>query len=76
MNKESYEYKRGLLVAQRKKIMDRLDSQEDFPDPNLVEAYEANKRRIIDLDCYWKSLFLREEEVLSLLRKDTKEEKL
>lgn len=56
MNKESYEYTRGLLVVQRRKLMDTLESQGDFPDPNLVEAYEGNKKRIIDLDVAWLSI--------------------
>ena len=56
MNKESYEYTRSLLVAQRKKLMDILESQEDFPDPKIIEAYENNKKRIIDLDSIWESL--------------------
>ena len=53
MNKESYEYTRGLLVAQRKKIMDTLEEQGDFTDPKLVQAYYDNQTRIIDLDAQW-----------------------
>ena len=56
MNKISYDYTRNLLVIQRKKLMDWLEDQGDFPDPKLIEAYEANKRQIIKLDDEWESL--------------------
>ena len=45
MDKASYEYTRGLLIAQRKKIMDTLEEQGDFTDPKLVAAYYDNQRR-------------------------------
>jgi hypothetical protein len=56
MDKASYEYTRGLLVAQRKKIMDTLEEQEDFPDPKLVQAYYDNQTQIIDLDTKWEAI--------------------
>lgn len=56
MDKKLYEYTRGLLVVQRKKIMDMLEEQEDFPDPKLIEIYEENKRRIINLDTEWEAI--------------------
>lgn len=54
MDKASYDYTRGLLVAQRKKIMDTLEEQGDFTDPKLVQAYYDNQKRIIDLDTKWE----------------------
>lgn len=54
MDKASYEYTRGLLIAQRKKIMDTLEEQGDFTDPKLVAAYYDNQKRIIDLDTKWE----------------------
>lgn len=56
MNKESYEYTRGLLVAQRKKIMDTLEEQGDFTDPKLAQAYYDNQKQIIDLDTKWEMI--------------------
>jgi hypothetical protein len=55
MNKISYEYTRNLLVIQRKKLMDWLEAQGDFPDPKLIEAYENNKREIMRLDDVWEA---------------------
>jgi hypothetical protein len=55
MKKTSYEYTRNLLVIQRKKLMDMLEDQGDFPDPKLIEAYENNKREIIQLDDAWET---------------------
>lgn len=54
MNKKEYERKRAELVNERIRLMDLLESQEDFPDPEDVAKWEANKRAIIDLDCEWK----------------------
>jgi hypothetical protein len=53
MDKASYEYTIGLLISQRKKLMDILESQGDFPDPKLIAAYDDNKYRIIELDAQW-----------------------
>ena len=36
--------------------MDWLEEQGDFPDPKLIEAYENNKKRIIELDTAFASL--------------------
>jgi hypothetical protein len=56
MNKEYYEYTRNLLVTQRKKIMDMLEDQGDFPDPKLIETYNENKQKIILLDTHARAL--------------------
>ena len=55
MNKQQYEFTRNRLVAERKRLMDVLESQEDFPNPLDIVAYEVNKKAIIDLDTRFNS---------------------
>ena len=54
MTKEKYEKTRAELVKERIRLMDILESQEDFPDQKLVKQWEMNKKQIIDLDCEWR----------------------
>jgi hypothetical protein len=55
MNKKEYEIKRYGLVSERQRLMHILEAMEDFPEPNTVAKYEANKKAIIDLDTKWEA---------------------
>ena len=55
MNKQQYEFTRNRLVVERKRLMDVLEAQEDFPNPLDIVAYEVNKKAIIDLDTRFSS---------------------
>jgi hypothetical protein len=53
MNKISYEKTRAALVKERKRLLDLLESQGDFPNQADILAHDANKRTIINLDDEW-----------------------
>jgi hypothetical protein len=50
MNKQQYDKVRADLVRERKRLIDVLESQEDFPNQLDIIAYEVNKKAIMDLD--------------------------
>ncbi len=54
MNESEYKDKRASLVLERIRLMELLESQEDFPDEQTLAEYEKNKRQIMDLDDSWK----------------------
>lgn len=55
MNQQEYEKTRASLVKERKRLMDVLESQGDFPRGADIIAYEVNKRTLIDLDVRWEN---------------------
>ena len=53
MKKEEFDaVVRANLIQERKRLMDLLESQGDFPDKETVARYEANKRKIINFDAH------------------------
>jgi hypothetical protein len=54
LSKEQYEKIRANLVTERKRLLDVLESQGDFPNQFDIIAHDVNKKAIIDLDTRWE----------------------